>query len=70
MFQPGTRVGVYEILVPIGAGGMGVIYRARDVRLGRDVALKVLSEKSVGNPSAVARFRFEAQASSSTARRL
>jgi Tol biopolymer transport system component len=64
MLQPGTRVGVYEIVAPIGAGGMGVIYRARDVRLNRDVALKVLPEKFVGNADAVARFRFEAQAAS------
>jgi serine/threonine protein kinase len=64
MLQPGSRVGVYEILAPIGSGGMGVIYRARDVRLGRDVALKVLPEKSVGSADAVARFRFEAQAAS------
>jgi Tol biopolymer transport system component len=64
MFQPGSRVGVYEIISSIGSGGMGVIYRARDVRLNRDVALKVLPEKSVSNPDAVARFRFEAQAAS------
>ncbi|HJQ38525.1 MAG TPA: protein kinase [Thermoanaerobaculia bacterium] len=64
MLQPGSRVGVYEIISSIGSGGMGVIYRARDVRLGRDVALKVLPEKSCGSPDAVARFRFEAQAAS------
>jgi hypothetical protein len=61
---PGTRFGAYEIVAPLGAGGMGVVYRARDVRLNRDIALKFLSEKSVANPSAVARFRFEAQAAS------
>lgn len=64
MLVAGSRVGVYEIVAPIGSGGMGVIYRARDVRLNRDVALKLLPEKSVANPEAIARFRFEAQAAS------
>jgi serine/threonine protein kinase len=41
---PGTRVGPYEILVAIGAGGMGEVYRARDAKLGRDIAPKVLPE--------------------------
>ncbi len=61
---PGTRFGAYEIVAPLGAGGMGVVYRARDVRLNRDVALKLLPEKSVSDPTAEARFRFEAQAAS------
>ena len=64
MLQPGTRVGVYEIVSSIGSGGMGVIYRARDLRLNRDVALKMLGEAAVTNPDAVSRFRFEAQAAS------
>src|SRR5579864_3324483 len=42
---PGTRLGPYEILAPIGAGGMGEVYRARDPRVGRDVAIKVSAER-------------------------
>ena len=58
---PGTRLGVYEIVAPLGAGGMGEVYRARDSRLGRDVAVKVLPEALAGDPDALARFEREAQ---------
>jgi len=59
---PGSKIGVYEILGPLGAGGMGDVYRARDGRLNRDVALKVLSAHLAGDPTALARFEREAQA--------
>src|SRR5688500_5259165 len=64
MLPPGTRFGVYEIVAPIGSGGMGVIYRARDVRLNRDVAIKLLPDNSATDSGAIARFRLEAQAAS------
>jgi len=60
----GTRFGVYEILGPVGAGGMGEVYRARDARLQRDVAIKILPEALSQDRSAVARFQREAQAAS------
>jgi serine/threonine protein kinase len=59
---PGTRLGPYEILVAIGAGGMGDVYRAKDTRLDRDVAVKILPAGSVGNAQAEARFDREARA--------
>jgi serine/threonine protein kinase len=59
---PGTRLGPYEILAPIGAGGMGEVYRARDTRLNREVAVKVLPEHLQQDPQALARFEREAQA--------
>src|SRR5260370_20695634 len=58
----GTRLGNYEILAPLGAGGMGEVYRARDPRLNRDVAIKVLPERLANDPQALARFESEAKA--------
>src|SRR2546426_6749329 len=57
----GTRLGPYEILSAIGAGGMGEVYRARDTKLNRDVALKVLPEAFTRDPDRLARFKREAQ---------
>jgi serine/threonine protein kinase len=57
----GTRLGPYEVLALIGAGGIGEVYRARDTKLGRDVALKILPDSFVEDPERVARFRREAQ---------
>jgi len=58
----GTRLGPFEILAPLGAGGMGEVYRARDSRLDRDVAVKVLPERLASDASALARFEREAKA--------
>ncbi len=58
---PGTRLGPYEIVALIGAGGMGEVYRARDSRLGRDVAIKVLPPSFADDPDRRARFEREAQ---------
>ncbi|HEX5031477.1 MAG TPA: protein kinase [Candidatus Eisenbacteria bacterium] len=58
----GTRLGPYEILGPLGAGGMGEVYRARDPRLGREVAVKVLPHAVAGDPERQQRFEAEARA--------
>ena len=58
---PATRLGAYEILAPLGAGGMGEVYRARDTRLGRDVAVKVLPADVTTQPDRLARFEREAR---------
>src|SRR5206468_12689440 len=58
----GSRLGPYEILVPIGAGGMGEVYKARDSRLDRIVAIKVLPAHVSSNPDLRARFEREARA--------
>src|SRR5215471_11470613 len=57
----GTRLGAYEILGPLGAGGMGEVYRAHDPKLGRDVAIKVLPEAFAKDPERLARFEREAR---------
>jgi serine/threonine protein kinase/Tol biopolymer transport system component len=62
---PGTRLGPYEILGPLGAGGMGEVYRAKDTRLGRDVAVKILPAHLSSNPDLRERFEREARAISS-----
>ena len=58
----GTRLGPYEVLAPLGAGGMGEVWRARDTRLARDVAIKVLPDHFANDPKALRRFESEAKA--------
>src|SRR6202167_4048109 len=60
-FASGSRLGHYEILTPLGAGGMGEVYRARDTKLKRDVALKVLPDAFARDPERMARFQREAE---------
>ena len=60
--SPGTTLGAYEIVALIGAGGMGEVYRARDPRLGRDVAVKVLPSAFSTDPERLHRFEQEARA--------
>ena len=60
--SPGTRLGEYEIVSPLGAGSMGEVYRARDSRLNRDVAIKVLPQFASADPDRLYRFEHEAQA--------
>jgi serine/threonine protein kinase len=56
----GTRLGPYDIVGPLGVGGMGEVYRASDTKLGRDVALKVLPDLVAHDPDRLARFQREA----------
>src|SRR2546425_13283538 len=58
---PSTRLGPYEIIAPIGAGGMGEVYRARDPRIGRDVAVKVLPSAFSKDPERLRRFEQESR---------
>src|SRR5499433_3674846 len=62
--QAGERLGPYEVVTPLGAGGMGEVYRGRDTRLGRDVALKVLPEALAEDRDRLSRFEREARAAS------
>src|SRR5579863_1296879 len=58
---PGTRLGSYEVVAQIGAGGMGEVYRAHDTKLGRDVAIKVLPEAFAHDADRLSRFQREAK---------
>ena len=62
MLAAGTSLGPYQILTPLGAGGMGEVYRARDTRLGRDVAIKVIPAELARDPERIKRFEQEARA--------
>src|SRR5918997_2378 len=62
MLTPGTRLGPYEIVSSLGAGGMGQVYRATDTTLGREVAIKVLPDAFAADPERLARFEREAKA--------
>ena len=58
----GTKLGPYDVVAPLGAGGMGEVYRARDTRLDRDVAIKVLPPGFANEPDRISRFEREAKA--------
>src|SRR5262245_27019440 len=58
---PGTRLGAYEVVAMVGVGGMGEVYRARDTRLDREVAIKALPERFAADPERLARFEREAK---------
>jgi serine/threonine protein kinase len=62
MLAPGSRLGAYEIVSQLGQGGMGVVFRARDTKLDRDVAVKVLPRNLAEDPEALSRFEREAKA--------
>jgi serine/threonine protein kinase len=64
-YEAGSRIGVYEVLGPVGAGGMGEVYRARDTRLGRTVAVKFLAHDFMADRAARERIAREAQLTSS-----
>lgn len=58
---PGTRLGCYEVLSPLGAGGMGEVYRAHDTKLKRQVAIKILPPSVSADPDRLSRFQREAE---------
>ena len=62
--QAGAQLGSYEIVSPLGAGGMGEVYKARDLKLGREVAIKVLPQEMASDSSRLRRFEQEARAAS------
>ena len=66
-FASGNRLGTYEVVAALGAGGMGEVYRAKDTKLGRDVAVKVLPASFTNDAERVARFHREAQVLASAA---
>ncbi len=68
--QSGTRLGPYEIAAQIGAGGMGEVHRARDTKLDRDVAIKVLPASLAGDPDRIAHFQREAEVLAALKQRL
>ena len=62
--QPGTRLGNYEVLSELGSGGMGEVYKAKDLKLGREVAIKVLPQEMASDSQRLRRFEQEARAAS------